>query len=231
MKNRTQVSEAEVSKLIHAEWNYKTDGTEEQIESLANAINRQKSCGVLAVREVEIKGETVLEVMDGNHRLSAIRDVLKWEKVPVENFGPLSQVEAIILTRQRNEQWFEDDKLKLANLFVDHVFPEISHEELELILPENSQQLEIYSEMAAIDWSEPVLKGEEESESGEVEFNNTKTIRLNVNEEVYNLWLKWCERAKKITGLDNEQRAFEFAVIEALNVPEENLEDGYKSEV
>lgn len=220
---KTQIVKTKLASLIHAHWNYKTDGTPEEIERLARAIESAGSCGVLAVREVNVDGEPMLEVMDGNHRLTAIRQ-LGWEDVPVENFGQISEAKAIILTRQRNQNWFEDDKLKLANLFVTHVFPEYSKEALELILPESAQSLEALELLANATWEAPNLSDDNGSSgsSNDLDFNKKK-IFLKVSEEVFNLWEKWLERTEQITGLDSQERAFEFAVIEALNVPEEQL--------
>lgn len=220
---KTQIVKAKVSDLIHADWNYKTDGTPEEIEKLARAIEEAGSCGVFAVREVIKDDERKLEVMDGNHRLTAIRN-LGWEEVPIENFGEINQARAIILTRQRNQNWFEDDKLKLANLYVEHVFPEYSKEALELILPETKESLESMELLAKAEWTAPDLNDGSGSNgsSNDLDFNKKK-IFLKVSEEVFNLWTKWLERTESITGLDSQERAFEFAIIEALNVPEEAL--------
>ena len=54
----TQIVKSKVGELIHADWNYKTDGTEEQITTLMNAITEAGSCGVLMVRQVKKGGNT-----------------------------------------------------------------------------------------------------------------------------------------------------------------------------
>jgi len=221
-KATTQLVEADVSDLIHADWNYKTDGTPEQIEKLMNAITEAGSCGVLAVREVKVGKEFKLEVMDGNHRLTAIQN-LGWKKVPIENFGRISKAKAVILTRQRNQNWFDDDRLKLANLFAIDVFPEFSMEHLSNILPETMESLESLKGLASVDWATPG-SGDGDGGGSSNDYDPTvKKIFLRVPEETFNLWSKWLERCKDITGLGTPERAFEFAVIEALNVPEESL--------
>ena len=48
-----QLVDIELKNLFKAKWNYKTDGTEEQIEKLCNSIKEDKSVGVLAVREIK----------------------------------------------------------------------------------------------------------------------------------------------------------------------------------
>ena len=114
--NDTQLVEMNESDLVKADWNYKTDGTEEQIEKLMASIGVDKSVGVLAVRE---KGKK-FEVIDGNHRLEAIKR-LGWKKVPCENFGDISKAKAITIARRRNHKWFEDDVLAYAKLFKEDV--------------------------------------------------------------------------------------------------------------
>lgn len=223
MKPLTQIAKAKVEDLIHAEWNYKTDGTDEQIAKLMAAIAKQGSCGVLMVREIEKDGRAIFEVMDGNHRLTALRK-LGWQECPIENFGKISQADAIVFTRQRNEQWFEDDKLKLATLFSNEVFGEYSPEYLATILPDSLEQLESYKALANVEWVPPHAPDDNDSEAPPPD-EKYKLVKLWVTEEVLNLWEKWLERAREVTGLESPARAFEFAVIEALNVPEEELSE------
>jgi hypothetical protein len=134
-----------------------------------------------------------------------------------------------VFTRQRNEQWFEDDKLKLAVLFSNEVFGEYSPEYLATILPDSLEQLQSYKALANVEWVPPVLDQDDTGDAppGEDKF---KLVKLWVTEEVFNLWEKWLERAREITGLESDARAFEFAVIEALNVPEEQLAEGLADE-
>lgn len=222
-----KIEKVSIDQVIEAEWNYKVEGAESDIKKLANSILKRGSAGVLAVREVEIDGDIKFETCDGNHRLRALRDELGVKFVYIENFGKISMDEAVLLTRSRNHNWFEDDKLKLANLMTEHVLS--THEINDLIdsLPESAQELEAYQNIANFEWQEPE-KNESEGTGGDSNgssYADQKTdIKLSVSEEVYNLWEKWLERCENITGLSNKERAFEFAVIEALNVPEEDLE-------
>lgn len=218
MKNKTQVVEMDVASLIEAEWNYKERGTEEQIEKLAKSITKDMSVGVLAVRQIEKDGKILFEVIDGNHRLQAIQ-FLKWDKVPVENFGEISLADAVTIARRRNHSWFEDDKLALAKLFTDVVFKEYEIGSLAEFMPDSEEALEGYKNLGEFDWSVPELN---EPQAEVVSFNEKK-IFLKVPEETYNIWEKWLERCENITGLETPERAFEFAIIEALNIPEESF--------
>lgn len=214
--NQTQIVRANTKDLIYADWNYKEPGTEEQIEKLAKSIAVDKSAGALAVREIIKDGVQLMEVIDGNHRLQAIR-FLGWEDVSVENFGEISIATAAVIARRRNHNWFDDDKLKLAKLFNDHVFKEYEISGLAEYMPESEESLEAYKKLAEFDWKEP----EQKDLGGEVD--GQKKVLIYISEETHNLWTKWRVRLKDCLGVEEEARAFEFAVIEALNVPEENL--------
>lgn len=139
-----------VSRLVKAAWNYKTDGTPEQIDKLAASAEHDKSVGVLAVRELP-NGK--LEVMDGNHRLDVL-DKLGWKKVMVENFGSITEAEAVTVAHRRNYQWFQDDVLKLSTLFRDVVLPVYPLEDLSKIMPDTIAELSSLVRLSAdFDWT------------------------------------------------------------------------------
>jgi hypothetical protein len=136
--------------LISAEWNYKRAASPEALKKLAASIDKDRSAGVMAVRELKA-GK--LEVIDGNHRLDAI-DVLGWKIVKVENFGPITKADAVLIARRRNHQWFEDDEFALAALIRDVVLPEYGTlEGLEDFMPDSAQDLADMIERAGTDWT------------------------------------------------------------------------------
>ena len=228
MKN--QIVDIPIDQLNKAPWNYKTDGTEEQIQKLANAIREANSCGVFMVREIQNEnGELIFEVMDGNHRLDAAKRE-GWKSIPCENFGRISQAKAIILTRQRNQNWFDDDKLKLANLFSDFVFPEYEKDFLASILPETIESLETLGLLANPNWQNPIIDGDKGS-SGSFDDDQYKKILLTIPEETFNLWMKWKNRLKDSAGIEEEYKAFEYAIIEALNVPEDEWQQKFQNDL
>jgi len=192
-----------IDKLTKAEWNYKTDGSEEQIQKLMNSIEYDKSAGVLAVRKVNDK----YEVIDGNHRLEALRR-LEWKQVQVENFGELSKAKSIVLSRRRNNLWFDDDLLSFAKLLKEDVLPEISMEELNKILPD-AEDIENLSNFNEFEWEEPNEKTK----------SDIKTINIPVNDEVYKKWEEWKEKCTNLIGYDSDAACFEYAIVEALNIP------------
>lgn len=141
MNQKTKIYQVDIGDLIPCDWNYKLDGTQEEIDKLVESIKRDGSMGVLAVREVEKDGFVKLEVIDGNHRLKAIQ-ILGWKKPFIENFGDISKAEAITIARRRNHQWFQDDIQKLANLLINEVLPEIKVEDYLKFMPDSADDLE-----------------------------------------------------------------------------------------
>jgi len=212
MKLKTQIVEMDITDLIKADWNYKTDGTEEQIEILINSIKKDKSVGVLAVREIGDK----FEVIDGNHRLEALIR-MKAKKVPCENFGDITKATAITIARRRNHKWFDDDLNAYAKIFKEDVIEEYSIEELEKFMPDTQEDMQNLLEVDDFDWDE----AEETPKFDEEE--NLKTIKILVPEETYNLWGKWKEKCKTITGYDTDSKAFEFGIVEAMNGTTEEI--------
>ncbi|MBK6418474.1 MAG: hypothetical protein IPF79_04685 [Ignavibacteria bacterium] len=45
-----------------------------------------------------------------------------------------------------------------------------------------------------------------------------------VPESVYESFYEWVERLEQATGKRDENRAFEYAIVEALNIPEASLQ-------
>lgn len=201
----TQIVKINIQDLVKADWNYKSDGTQEQIDKLINSINEDKSVGVLAVREIDDK----FEVIDGNHRLEALIQ-MKWKKVPCENFGAISKAKSITIARRRNHKWFEDDIIAYAELFRDEVLKEYSVEELEKFMPDLKEDMDNYQNMLDFDW-------DQYKKDFEYQEEELKSINIKVPEDTFNIWLKWKERVKEIGDYETDSKAFEYAVVEALN--------------
>ena len=203
---KTQLVEMDIKDLIKAEWNYKTDGTQEEINKLIESIKVDKSVGVLAVREID---NEKFEVIDGNHRLEALIQ-MKYKKVPCENFGKISKGKAITIARRRNHKWFEDDILAYANLFKEDVLKEYSLKELEKFMPDTLEDMENLDKMLEFDW-------EDYDNDEKYDETDLKTIKVTVPKETYDIWIKWKEVLKKLNNYETDSKAFEYAIIEALN--------------
>ena len=214
------IIKVKVSQLVKAKWNYKTDGSPEIIQKLIKSAEYQKSIGVPAVRELKKthygKPEKKYEVIDGNHRLDALL-LMKIKEITVENFGKITKGAAVLIAKQRNTLWFEDDTIKFAELFKQDILKDFTIDELETMLPMSKEELEGFEKLLDFDWAqfddagEPILK------------EGYKQIKFDVPEETYNLWLKWQKRCKELLGYDKEEKCFEFAVVEAMNIPEGSL--------
>lgn len=126
-----------IHQLLPAPWNYTEEGTPERLETLKNSIIRDKSAGVPAVRQL---GSSRFEVIDGNHRLQILLE-LGWKEVTCENFGKISQAEAITISRRRNHDWFPSREGALDLLLKEVVMPEIPAEELANFMPETLDDL------------------------------------------------------------------------------------------
>ena len=132
-----KVETMNIDNLVKAGWNYKTDGTEEQINKLIKSIKYDDSAGILAVRKLNDK----YEVIDGNHRLEALQRI-GWQQIQVENFGDISKAKAIIIARRRNHVWFDDDLKAFSDLIKNDVLPEIDTDTLKDILPDTPDEID-----------------------------------------------------------------------------------------
>ena len=46
-----------------------------------------------------------------------------------------------------------------------------------------------------------------------------KVITIKVSKDTYEMWEQLCENWGEVLGYDNKSKIFEFAIVEALNVP------------
>ena len=165
-----KVETMNINSLIKAEWNYKTDGTEEQINKLIKSIEYDNSAGILAVRKLDEK----YEVIDGNHRLEALRR-MGWQEIQVENFGEIPKSKAIVISRRRNHVWFDDDLKAFSDLIKNDVLPDIDTDTLKEILPDTPDEIDNLINFGNFDWEEPVQNDSKESDG-----KKTITIKLNI---------------------------------------------------
>ena len=126
--------------LVRAPWNFKTED-EETARRLVEKIKRTGLIQPLNVREVEVDGEARLEAYDGNHRVDAIR-ILGIKSVAVHNAGEITQAEAARRAMELNEDHFETDMVKVAELFRDDLVPLFGSDDLSGSLPWEQQQID-----------------------------------------------------------------------------------------
>ena len=200
-----KVETMNINSLIKAEWNYKTDGTEEQINKLIKSIEYDNSAGILAVRKLDEK----YEVIDGNHRLEALRR-MGWQEIQVENFGEIPKSKAIVISRRRNHVWFDDDLKAFSDLIKNDVLPDIDTDTLKEILPDTPDEIDNLINFGNFDWEEPVQNDSKESDG-------KKTITIKIDESVYQMWQDWVKYCAEQTEYKNDAEAFEYLIIEAKN--------------
>lgn len=214
-----------VDMLTPAPWNYKSDGTPEELEKLKNSIALDRSAGVPAVRQL-LDPMGKYEVIDGNHRLKVIQ-MLDWKQVTVENFGMLSLEQSILIARRRNHQWFSDDRVKLAELMKQNVFPSRSLEELEKFMPDSRKELEELAKLVDFSWDNfkktPAAGSTDPDAPKDTKNVFDCQVKVMIPKEIFQQWMLWQERVREVLGYDNPSKAFEFAIIEAMAIPDEVL--------
>jgi len=189
LKDRQKVRIEKVSNLILADWNYKSDGTQEMIQKLANSISLDKSAGILAVRKMK-SGK--YEVIDGNHRLKAIL-LLGWEQVFVEDFGSISKATAVIISKRRNDKWFDSDNIALAQLFKEDVLKEYSIDDLEKIMPDTREEIENFTKLLDFDWN----KFQNSNDNANGSDEQTLSFHLSLKQ-----YASWKEQHTRIASID-----------------------------
>ena len=203
-----------ISKLVKADWNYKEE-EEKQSEKLLNNFKRNGQLENILVRLLDTG---YYEVVNGNHRLDVMNN-LGYDNVVVMDLGEITQQEAIRKAIETNETKFKSDTLKLAEL-LGELTEEFGADEIVNSLPYNEDELKNFANMLSFDWEQ----FEEDGSAIDKGESFDKEIKLNVSEETYNAWIKLNEKLAKLNGYDNESKVFEFAVIEALNIPDESLQ-------
>tara|TARA_R100000995_G_C3471544_1_gene118574 strand:+ start:420 stop:1064 length:645 start_codon:yes stop_codon:yes gene_type:complete len=204
----------EVSKLVKADWNYKEEN-EQQTENLLNNFKRNGQIENILIRELDTG---FYEVVNGNHRLDVMK-ILKMKKAHAYNCGKIGLAEAQRLAIETNETKFESDSIKMAEL-ISTLTKEFPADELAKTMPYSEEQIQKMTELTKFDWSQ--YDSEKEIDTfGDTEFN--KEIKLQVTEETFARWEELKARVEKIGGYATDEKVFEFAVIETLNIPEECL--------
>ena len=204
----------EVSKLIKADWNYKEEN-DEQTENLLNNFKRNGQIENILIRELDTG---YFEVVNGNHRLDVMK-ILEIEKAHAFNLGKIGLAEAQRIAIETNETKFESDNLKLAEL-MNTLAKEFPVDELVKTMPYNEEELSKMTELVEFDW-EQFENDEEITDFEDEEFD--KQIKFKVSHETFKRWEELKERVQKIGGYSTDSKVFEFAIIEALNIPEECL--------
>ncbi len=204
-----------LDKLIRAKWNYKIDDAALK-EKLKENIKRNGQVENIVVRELP-KG--LLEVINGNHRLDSFSE-LGFTSVYCFNCGKIPEIQAKRLAIELNESRFESDFIKLSENIGD-LLKAFGAEDLDKTLPYSQEEMTDLVKSLEFDWSQ--ISESTESKKERKDSGRFVDLSLSLPKNVWDNWMKWKKRAEKLLGYDSDVKCFEFAVIEALNTPEESL--------
>lgn len=212
MKIKKGWLDIDISKLVKANWNYKED-SEKQTDKLIANFKRIGQVENLLIRKLDTG---FFEVLNGNHRIDVMK-ILKLKKAHVYNFGKIGLAEAQRTAIETNETTYSTNSIKLANIMTT-LTKEYPVDDLVNTMPYTKDEINNMGDLVNFDFNE--FESKEDSD-GENEFNIQ--IKLNVSHETNERWKELKSKMSEILGYKNESKVFEFAVIEALNIPDESI--------
>ena len=127
--------------LEKAPWNYKTD---DPVLAQKLAANIRKNGFILNIVVREIDGGRY-EVIDGNHRLDALR-LVGIKNVRAYNLGPIPEIRAKRVAIELNETRFDNDQYRLFET-MQELLEGFEIEDLAATLPITEVELEKYQEI------------------------------------------------------------------------------------
>lgn len=182
-----------VDKLVKADWNYKADNEEMKLKLKAN-ISRNGLIMNLNVREI---GGGKYEVIDGNHRLEAVRE-LGLPNVMACNHGKMSTKRAKRLAVEINETLFEAGQMGLGEIVVD-LTKHFGVDDLIETLPFSKSEVENFQEMVGFDWEKSNKKDKKKKKkvfkfSVQFEGEEAEVVQRVLSEETREKILDMCHR-------------------------------------
>ena len=208
-------TDIEIKHLVKADWNYKEEDEQKSADLLEN-FKRNGQIENLMIRELKTG---YYEVVNGNHRLDVMK-ILKYEKAHVYNFGEITIAQAQRIAIETNETKFGVDTTKLGGV-IKELLGEFDLQDLTKTLPYTQQEIENMEKLTDFDWNQFDNTEEEIDTFSDTEFKNK--ISIEVTDETFERWKELKDRVETLMGYKNESKVFEFAIIEALNIPAESL--------
>jgi hypothetical protein len=202
--------------LVKALWNYKEEN-EELSGKLEQNIKRNGQVENIQIRELDTG---YYEIINGNHRYDNVISLGR-KFVIVFNHGKISQAEAMRIAIETNESGFEPNTIKLADR-IHEILQVFTLEDLVSTMPYTQDQLENYDKLLSFDWGQ-FNNNDNFGLGGGSEPDQNKSLELKITEETFNLWNKWKDKIKELFSIDNEGLIFEFAIINALAIPDNQL--------
>jgi ParB-like chromosome segregation protein Spo0J len=148
------VVEVDVGLLDKADWNYKKDDPAMMAKLQAN-LKRNGQIENIVIRE---KPGGRYEVVNGNHRLDALRAAGS-AKAWAVNLGDIPDWKAKRIAIELNETRFENDELRLASM-LEGMAKEMTKEEMLETMPIEPAEIDRLIAMAAFDWSQYKAQGD-----------------------------------------------------------------------
>lgn len=183
----TESKTVDINLLIPNRWN-PNEQTEFIYEKVKDSIERYGFLDPVLVRKVDDK----YEIIDGEHRWKGLKEK-GYTQIKIEDFGEISDYDAMILTEIMNNARGQDDVLKRAKMF-----NEIPDNQLGL-LPFESSQIE--EEKKLLDFDFDSLKRESEQEQ-----SPTRSLMFALTEEEWRV----VQMAIELTKKQGSKALFEF---------------------
>lgn len=204
--------------LVKADWNYK-DEDEDVQGKLSENLKRNGQIQNIVIRELDTG---FYEVVDGNHRLTSAQ-ALGMEKLHVYNLGKVSVAEAMRKSVGLNETAFHTNTYRLKDVFGE-MLRESSVDDLTKDLPYSEEEINNLMALENYDLDSGDNSDLDDDPNEPFDFS----ISVQVPRSTYERWKEWLEYCKAETGWDNESKAFEYAIVEALNgvTNKEAIKDG-----
>ena len=191
MNNNFQL--IDVSNLIYAEWNYKEDGSQQQIEKLVNNIKRN---GLIVNLNVRVVGKNKFEVIDGNHRLQAIKKIPEITKVLCYNHGEITELEAKRKCIELNESRFETNTLKLAEIYKELV-NKYTVDDLSLTCFHGKHDIESLVKLTDFTWSNFDNNYTEQKINEDKKCEITlEDLKIVIDEDLFYDFIELCKKLK-----------------------------------
>jgi ParB-like chromosome segregation protein Spo0J len=154
------------NQLIEANWNYKEDEPE-KLEKLKNNIKRNGQIENIIVRELE---DNIFEVVNGNHRLKAMKD-LNIKEIIVYDLGKISLPKAKRIAVETNETKFRVNDVRLSEI-IKELTQEFEMSELLETMPYTELEIQDLSQLVDFDFD---MYNKKDDESDPDDNKTTKT--------------------------------------------------------
>lgn len=204
-----------LDKLVHAEWNYKTDD-EAMTDKLVANIKRNGQIENLLVRHIE-GGK--YEVVNGNHRMAALARIGAPGAVCYD-LGEISLEEAYRVSVETNETRFATDQVKLGDL-LKAMTDKYSMDDLLATLPYQQEELNNLIKLSDFDWDQ---YGNESNNESDVKDESEEPLYFKLTISERERWNAWVNRTKDITVGDYKE-----ALLVLLTIAEQLSENDIES--